>query len=157
MLTTTFVANASNLHKSTLRYTGDTICTVAFTVTDGNWEEAAGIFPKFGDGNKVFWLASEDANAGYEPDPDTHFDTYMEEEIFLVEKRGNTLIKNGYVVITLQEGAVIGLAVRLGSTEPFTIPEEDWKKGYTSLFPEKGGVTSDDEIIGTNPKLGPEE
>lgn len=138
-LATTFVTNASNLHKSTLQTVGTGVTVVAFTVTNGKWESAAGTLPQFGDDSKVHWIGADGA------DKDTNFNIYMNEEA--------RDVKNGYVVIALQKGAVVGLAVRLDSTEDFDIPGTDWTAGATTLFPDKGGVTSTNQIIGTNPKL----
>lgn len=158
-LATTFVTNASNLHKSTLKTPGDgKIVVVPFTVTTTGgvtkWEmqygdakiETGGTLPDeddftFGDGSKVTWAKTGATDA----DKDTDFNTYMAEEA--------RDIKSAMVEIAFQKGAVIGVAIRLNDTSEIGTAAADWRTQTTSIFSSKSGVDSSNQIIGTNPKL----
>ncbi len=137
-LATTFVTNASNMHKATLKTTDDDVVVVKFEVNQTDGWKLNGDAPEFGNG-KVTWNASGD------PDKDFDFATYMEDEA--------RDVKSGVVEIAIQKGAVVGLAVRLDSTDAISIPGTDWESGYTEVFPNKSGVDTNNQIIGTNPIL----
>ena len=141
-LATTFVTNASNMHKSTLVMQKDNPTVVmAFTVgEDGKWSYTAkeGVDPTFPSGSKCSWTNGTDK--------DFDFCTYMADEA--------RDVKSAIVELAIDRGGVVGLAVQMGTTSGSigTKPAE-WKAGKTAIFPDKSGVTETNQIVGTNPKL----
>ena len=147
-LATTFVTNASNMHKATLKQTGTGVQVVKFTVSaKGAWTMTSTDAPDFGD-SKVTWDSDTNKDDDTTPDKDFDFCTYMAEEA--------RDVKGAVVELALQKGGVCGLAVQLGAAADTTIgiTGAEWLAGATTKFPDKGGVTSDNQIVGTNPKLG---
>ena len=141
-LATTFVTNASNMHKSTLVMVKDHPTVVmSFSVSDsGEWTYTkADEDPTFPTGSKCSWTGGSDK--------DFDFCTYMGDEA--------RDVKSAIVELAIDRGGVVGLAVQMGTTSGSigTKPAE-WKAGKTAIFPDKSGVTETNQIVGTNPKLG---
>ena len=141
-LATTFVTNASNMHKSTLVMVKDHPTVVmSFSVSDsGEWTYTkADEDPTFPTGSKCSWTGGSDK--------DFDFCTYMGDEA--------RDVKSAIVELAIDRGGVVGLAVQMGAAKEteIGIAGTDWTAGSTNKFPTKGGVLADNQIVGTNPKL----
>lgn len=104
-------------------------------ISDGNWNiySTAGYF----NGDKATWYG------GYDEDYD--FALFMQDVL--------RDLKNGTVDITLEGGAVLGVAFVPDTLYQYSLPtENDWYNGSFS-FGKAAGVTSDGTIIGTSPML----
>ena len=134
--TTTFITKADANMKESLKGPA-TAESYTFTVSGGKWSTSATL-PAFGGGKKVTWSDGTDKNNDYA--------LFMEDNL--------RDLKDASVEITLEKGACVGVAVRVGTnTDPTGVIAADWAKGKTAAFADKAGLDSNGQIIGTNPKL----
>ena len=142
-LATTFITNASNMHKATLKQTGDNVAVLKFYISDaGKWEQV-----DFDEDNDPNFPGNSGVTWSGKTDKDFDFCTYMGDEA--------RDFKGAVVELALQRSGVVGLAVQMGAAKEteIGIAGTDWTAGSTNKFPTKGGVLADNQIVGTNPKL----
>ncbi len=140
-LAATFITNASNMHKATLVMKENPV-VLKFTVdSNGAWDYEPNTTddPTFPGSSKCSWEGKDDK--------DYDFCTYMESEA--------RDVKGAKVELAIEDGGVVGLAIQMGADETTTIgtTAAEWKSLKTAIFPNKSGVKSDNQIVGTNPKL----
>lgn len=133
--TTTFITKADANMKEALKGPA-TATSYTFTVANGTWSTKATL-PDFGGGKKVTW-AGTDASTAYA--------AFMKENL--------RDLKDASVELTLEKGACVGVAVRVGTnTDSTGVAATDWANGTTAAFGDKAGLDKNGQIIGTNPKL----